>query len=111
MVISTYCLPTHRVHEGRGLRYAIAIDDEPPQIVDFYEDGGHGGEQSPRWRENVARNAAITVTRHQLTAAGRHTLRIWAVDPGVVLDKIVIDTGGLQASYLGPPETRVPEAE
>ena len=111
VVISTYCLPTHRVHEGRGLRYAIAIDDEPPQIVDFYEDGGHGGEQSPRWRENVARNAAITVTRHELTAAGRHTLRIWAVDPGVVLDKIVIDTGGLQASYLGPPETRVPEAE
>jgi hypothetical protein len=27
------------------------------------------------------------------------------MDPGVVLDKIVLDFGGLQPSYIGPPET------
>jgi hypothetical protein len=27
------------------------------------------------------------------------------VDAGVVLEKIVIDCGGLNPSYLGPPET------
>jgi hypothetical protein len=38
-------------------------------------------------------------------AAGPHTLKIYGVDPGVVLEKIVIDTGGLRPSYLGSPET------
>jgi hypothetical protein len=105
--ITTYTLPTHRIHEGRRLRYAIAIGDETPQIVDFYEDGGHGGERSPRWQQNVSRNAAINVTRHTVSAPGAQTLRIWMVDPGVVVDKMVLDLGGLKPSYLGPPETAV----
>ncbi|HEY0724041.1 MAG TPA: hypothetical protein VGD41_08685, partial [Pyrinomonadaceae bacterium] len=44
---------------------------------------------------------------HDVATAGAHTLKIYMVDAGVVLDKIVIDTGGLKPSYLGPPETRV----
>ncbi len=36
---------------------------------------------------------------------GPHRLRIHRVDPGAVLQKIVIDTGNLKPSYLGPPES------
>jgi hypothetical protein len=32
-------------------------------------------------------------------------LRIWELEPGVVLQKVVVDLGGVRKSYLGPPES------
>ncbi len=98
--ISVRAIPTHRIHPGRGLRYAIAIDNEPPQIVDL-----ETPENSKTWQLNVLRGTAIGTTQHDIKSTGEHTLKIWMVDPGVVLDKIIVDLGGLRPSYLGPPET------
>jgi len=36
---------------------------------------------------------------------GQHILKVWMVDSGVVIDKIIIDIGGVRESYLGPPES------
>jgi hypothetical protein len=90
-------LPTQRIYEGRHLRYAVALDDAEPAVVNLEEAG--------RWEVNVLRAAAIGSSESVLTGPGRHTLKIWMMDPGVVLDKVVLDLGGLRPSYLGPPET------
>ena len=37
---------------------------------------------------------------------GPHVLKVYMVDPGVVIDKIIIETGVLKDSYLGPPESK-----
>ncbi len=98
--VSVYCLPTHAISSEHGLRYAIAFDDQTPQIVEY-----DAAEYSAQWSVNVLQGAAISKSTHTVTGTGPHTLKIWMVDPGVVMDKIVI--GNAPSSYLGPPETNV----
>ncbi len=100
MKVHTYLSPTLPFHNN-GLRYAISIDDEAPQIVNM-----HVGYTEGLWNQWVANNIIIKVSEHNIKRSGTHTLKFWMVDPGVVLQKFVIDAGGLKASYLGPEETR-----
>jgi hypothetical protein len=45
------------------------------------------------------------VSNHKIDKAGGHILKFWMIDPGIVLQKLVIDLGGLKSSYLGPSES------
>jgi hypothetical protein len=45
-----------------------------------------------------------------IAAPGYHTLTFWAVDPGVVLERIVLSHGQVLPSYLGPPESLHPQS-
>ena len=106
VAVRAYCLPTHPLTADRRLRFAVSFDDQPPAVVDFAESGGRSGEGTAEWLKRTTRNIAVVETKHRLAAPGRHTLHLWMADPGVVVDKLVIDAGGALPSALGPPETR-----
>ncbi|KPI20381.1 hypothetical protein OK074_1210 [Actinobacteria bacterium OK074] len=92
-----------------GLRYAVSLDDGAPQSVDVIAaTGSDDGTMNNQWGRNTADNVNRTGTTHRVETAGRHVLTFWMVDPTVVLDRLVIDTGGLKYSYLGPPESLRP---
>jgi hypothetical protein len=99
-----YLVPTHPVSSGVGLRYAIGFDGQPPQLVAV---GADLQIPSRAWSLNVLNSATVGTSTHEIKTAGKHVLRMYAVDSGVVLDKIVLDLGGLKPSYLGPSETRL----
>ena len=103
--VAAYSVPTHRIHPGMGLKYAISIDGETPTIIDCDDSAVKGGETSKDWQDAVVRNTYITTTSHNMSSAGKHTLKIWMVDPGVVLEKFVIGLGAVAPSELGPPPT------
>ena len=98
--ITAYISPTIDFTNSTGLRYAISIDDEKPQIVNINADKSQAA-----WSKDVSDNIKKLVTQHKITTPGKHVLKYWMVDPGVVLQKIVINTGGEKPSYLGPPES------
>ncbi len=99
-------LPTHPMVTGQGLRLAVAIDEGAPFPLTV--NTGFDPKR-PGWNERVLANAteAITQLPNPLTP-GTHTLRLIAVDTGVVVDKIVLELGGHHSSYDGPAETRLP---
>jgi hypothetical protein len=102
-----YLLPTQPLVPGRGLRYAIGIDNEAPKLVTV---GLDAEVSSAKWAQNVL-NASTTGTAKLNIAPGKHTLKIYMVDAGVVLDKIVLSKGGASLGYLGPPETTMRKRE
>ena len=104
-VITSILSPTLNFMPGRGLKYAISIDDEPPQIITAIPEGYDAQNGNRDWEESVRNNARLCKSVHQIAKPGYHTIKFWMVDPGIVLQKLVVDTGGLRQSYLGPPES------
>ena len=108
--------PTLNFVPGRGLRYAISLDDQPPVIVDALAD-----ESQQAWATAVSDGVRKVTTLLHVTSPGYHTLKLRMVDPGVVLEKLVIGLADPDAprfpgapaateptvppSYLGPPES------
>jgi hypothetical protein len=107
MELHTTIAPTLNFVAGRGLRFAVSWDGAPPQIITAVPSDYSviGTDANRDWAKAVADNSRDVVTDFELPSAGEHTLNIWMVDPGVVFEKFVIDTGGLKPSYLGPPES------
>ena len=98
--VSAIVAPTLNFVPGRGLRYEISFDDQPPQVVDILAENS-----LKDWEESVKDSVRISKSTHNLDKPGYHTLKFWGVDPGVVLQKLVVNLGGAKPSYLGPPES------
>ena len=100
-VVHLFSLPTHPLNNRYSLRCAVSIDDGPLQTVDFRTYG-----RTEEWKQNVLHNQAEQVIRMPRMEKGKHTVKIYAVDPGVILDRILIDLGGLKQAYSAVPETK-----
>jgi hypothetical protein len=85
---------------GRGVRFAVSVDDGPRTVVDELE---HNSERD--WEKAVSDGVRHVTLPLNIAKPGYHTLKIWAVDPGVVLERVVVRHGALRPSYLGPPES------
>jgi hypothetical protein len=102
--LHAYFSPTLNFYNTpNGLQYAISIDGEIPQMVGINKEDNN----VRIWEGWVANNIIIKTSTHRITPAGRHVIQYRVVDSGVVLQKLVLDLGGLKPSYLGPPETIV----
>ena len=100
IAIHAHLSPTLDYRDQGGFRYGISIDDGPIQVVNMHSDSSHAA-----WQQWVGNSVNVETSHHAVNEPGQHTVKFWRIDPGVVLQKLVIDAGGLQPSYLGPPES------
>ena len=102
VTVHAYLAPTLNFPGGPGLRYAVSIDDEAPQLINLHT-GLVADNGNRPWEKAVADNILLKTSAHTLAQPGEHVLKFWRVDPGVVLEKLVVSTGPLPATYLGLP--------
>jgi hypothetical protein len=81
-------------------KIAVSVDDEEPQIINLHEN-----ETLQDWERWVSNNSIETSTKHNIRESGKHTLKVWMVDAGLVIQKVVVRSGQEKPTYLKPPET------
>ena len=99
--LNLYLAPTLYTGGKGALRLAVSIDDQAPQVLSFNLDP----EAKGAWDKAVSDNIVVLKASVGGLAAGPHTIKVFRIDGNVVLEKLVLDTGGLKPSYLGPPES------
>jgi hypothetical protein len=77
-------LPTHPI-AGDALRLAYAIDDGPTQLAELRIVDGDAA-----WADGVLDAVRTVETPWAAASAGRHVVHLYGIDPGVVLDAIVV---------------------
>lgn len=123
-------LPTQDVNPERGLRIAVALDDDEPKVIDARK--GMLDTFNEYTKKNLARSKSLKplpssetdvklIGRHQsrrndvfdnlrwldinmsYDKPGLHTLKIYMVDPEIVLETIVVNPDNSHPSYMGAP--------
>lgn len=129
-------LPTQDVNPARGLRIAVSIDGGEPQIIDARQ--GFYDEFKEYTKENLGRSKVLKplpspgenyalVSRGQprrneifdnqrwldialhVKTSGIHTLKVFMIDPEIVLERIVINPDNRHPSYFGAPYVQFKE--
>lgn len=86
------------VHFERSTQFGISVDGAPV----FVSKNDHK-EYSEPWKDRVLQNGAVTKTSFAINKnRTEHTLTLTCGDPGMMIQRIVIDWGGLKKSYVGP---------
>lgn len=78
-------LPTLHVYEGRDARFAVQIGDTEPQVFSI-----HAHDFTAEWRLNVLRGYASRTVSLPTSCLGNQKLRIYLLDPGMVLQEICV---------------------
>jgi hypothetical protein len=113
--------PSLNFISGKQLSFGVQLDDQPAKEIQPITTDRLGGVEvrpgqepifvgavPPDWIgvvESDVRNVTLSVDFEQ---AGKHSLTVWGMSTGVVVERIWIDFGGIHDrgySYLGPPES------
>ncbi len=95
-------LPVFPTEKDGKLRIAVSLDGGQLQLLDFSNEY-----YAATWRENVLTNNALLEIHDVPLKPGRHTIKVYALDAGVTLDRLEVVFKGASPAYSAIPETRI----
>ncbi|MDE2161801.1 MAG: glycosyl hydrolase 115 family protein [Alphaproteobacteria bacterium] len=100
--LRVFALPVLPITREDGMRAAVSIDGGPVTVLDF-----NAAEFTDVWRQHVLSNTAVAKVHDLELTPGAHTVTVYGLDPGLILDRIEIDFAGAPRAYGPVPETRI----
>lgn len=100
--VHVYLTPTLNFDGQEGMLFALAFDGEKPVQVNM--NGGVSEGRISQWQKNRINELVIDLPL-PATKDNTHRLFFSPLSPAIVIQKIVVDCGGLKYAYLGPPES------
>ena len=104
--VRVYTTPANPGREGANLLFSIAANGADPVEINMIPEGYSVGDGNKAWEQGVLANVHTKDTVICLKK-GMNDIKIGAISPGFVLEKIVItpEDVTLPYSYLGPQES------
>lgn len=96
--VTLYTLPFWPLYQGKSNAISITVDDTEPQVFENLF-----AEYSRTWKDQVLRNGAICHLRFAVDKTkSTHSIHFKALDSGQILQRVIINWGGLKNTYVGP---------
>jgi len=103
--MEVFWLPSFAVDSEHRLRYRVTVDGGAPVLMDLAGKSEWKENSAPSWEKNVLRGAAIDDLALGEMKAGHHKIRIEPIDPGMVLEHLLVSFPGAAPTYPVPPES------
>lgn len=98
VTVHVFSVPVFPLYQGRGNQIGVSVDGCAPLVFNNLFT-----EYSLPWKNQVLRNGAEGVLRFAIDRnKTRHTLSFIVGEPGEMIEKVIVDWGGLKPSYIGP---------
>ncbi|KAI5807046.1 hypothetical protein EDC01DRAFT_742895 [Geopyxis carbonaria] len=89
------------------LTYGISLDNAvPANTTRLLEAPAKAGDLPSGWDDAARDGVWRRSHKFDNLGPGKHTITYWAGRPGLMLERVLVDLGGVRSSYLGPPESK-----
>lgn len=100
--VTVYAFPFFPLNAMAGTQFGVSVDGGDMQTAEY-----RPIEWSHEWKTNVLRNSTENKFTFPIDPQREsHTVTLHAIDAGQIIQRIVVDYGGLKPSYVGPSLSR-----
>lgn len=101
ITVIVHAIPFFPLYQGKSNCFGVSVDNSDVKVFEQI-----CKEYSLEWKNRVLQNGIEYKTTFPIDpSAKQHRLRLSCGDPGAMIQRIIIDWGGLRKTYVGPQQT------